>query len=89
MAQVSCHWTIAPDGATVVHMPEKGLLIPMSVEATTRIWAASGIPPREFHTLAQDLARPRGNAEQAELSMREIASLAPVSGDMRYRTIST
>jgi hypothetical protein len=70
-------------------MPEKGLLIPRCVEGATSVWAASGIPPREFHTLAEDLARPRGNAEQAELSMREIASLAPVSGDMRYRTIST
>jgi hypothetical protein len=47
------------------------------------------MPTREFHTLAEDLARLRGNAEQAELSMKEIASLAGVSTDMRYRTISS
>ena len=47
------------------------------------------IPSGEFHTLAEDLARLRGNAEQAELLMKEIASLAGVSRDMRYRTIST
>jgi hypothetical protein len=47
------------------------------------------IPSGEFHTLAEDLARLRANAEQAELLMKEIASLAGVSRDMRYGTIST
>ena len=47
------------------------------------------IPTREFHTPAEDLARLRAYAEQAELLMKEIASLAGVSRDMRYGTIST
>lgn len=46
------------------------------------------IPPREFHARAEDLTRLRAT-RHAELSMSEIASLAGVSTDMRYRTIST